>query len=76
MDGTAIFFWVGMAGVLAVAVVLRRWHAEDMAQKLAETYGERVVRPRVDAVVRPRVSSRDRRPSDAAFPGGAERASA
>jgi hypothetical protein len=75
MDSAAIF-WVGMAGVFAVAVILRRWHAEDMAGRIAETHGERVVRPRVDAPVRRRGSSRVATPRDAAFPDGAQRASA
>ena len=40
MDGAAIFFWVGMAGLLAVAVVLRHWHAEELARRFAEARGE------------------------------------
>ncbi len=76
MDSAAIFFWVGMAGLLAVAVILGRWHAEDMAKRTAETYGERVVKPRVDTPVRPHVSSQEMAPLDAALPDGAERASA
>ncbi len=76
MDGTTIFFWVGMAGLLAVAVILGRWYAEDMAERIAETYGHRAVKPRVDAPVRPHASSQDMEPPDAAFPDGAARASA
>jgi hypothetical protein len=76
MDSAATCFWVGMAGVLAVAVVLRRWHAEDMGRRIAETHGARVVRRRVNAPVRRRASSRDATPRDAAFPDGAQRASA
>jgi hypothetical protein len=76
MDSTAIFFWVGMVALLAVAVMLGRWQREDMARRSAETYGYRAVKPRVDAAIRSRVSSRDMEPPDAAFPDGAERASA
>ena len=76
MDSAAIFFWVGMAALLAVAVILGRWHAEDMTKRIAETYGERVVKPRVDAPVRPQASSQDMETPDAALSDGAERASA
>ena len=31
MNGTAIFFWIGLAGLLCVSLVLGRWHAETRA---------------------------------------------
>ncbi len=73
MDNAAILFWVGMAGLLAVAVVLGRWDTEKMAKRIAETYGRDVMEPRVDALVRRPVSSQDVGPPDAALPDGAER---
>lgn len=76
MSGTGIFFWVGMAALLAVAVILGRWQAEDINKRIVETYGYRALKPRVDAPVRPQVSSQDMEPPDAAFPDRAARASA
>jgi hypothetical protein len=76
MDSTAILFWVGMAALLAVAVILGRWHKEEVTRRIGEAYGGRVVIPRIGAPVRPQVSSHGVEPTDAALPDGAERAPA
>lgn len=75
VDDAAILFWFGMAGLLAVAALLGRWHTEDVRRRVAETYGRRVVKP-VGAPIRSPISSRDVLPPDAGLPEESERASA
>lgn len=73
MDGRALFFWVGLSGLLAIALLLGRWHAEELARRTADAYGQRAAKPSVDPPVRSRRSSRS---TDAALPELPERASA
>ena len=76
MNGTALFFWLGMAGLLLVSLVLGRWHAEDMARRVADTYGHRSVRTPSQDPVRTQVAWQDGERPDAGFPEEVERASA
>jgi hypothetical protein len=76
VNGTAIFFWLGMAGLLLVSLVLGRWHAEDMARRVADTYGHRSVRTPGHDPVRGHVGWQDVESPDAEFPDDIERASA
>ena len=74
MNGTAIFFWIGLAGLLCVSLVLGRWHAEDMARRVADTYGHRAVKTPSHEPVH--VPWKDGERPDAGFPEEVERASA
>lgn len=69
-----MFFWLGIPALLGVALVLRRWHAEDMARRLADTRRRRAAEPRGGATEPARLPWRDVAPDT--LPEETERASA